>query len=130
MSAAALGVAKMLPLMLDAIVLLAIVAAMFSVDGLAEHQIMPPETLYIIGRLNQESKLFQKRRGVFGLWVERIEIWSLDFGGIAVAAAPLAVAVQALPAVADSGPDLAPSGLGSQPVNHHASAIAGGLVAV
>ena len=60
MSAAALGVAEVLPLIFDAIVFLAIVAAMFSVDGLAEHQIMPPETLYIIGRLNQESKQVQK----------------------------------------------------------------------
>jgi len=62
---------------------------MFSVDGLAEHMIMPLETRDIIGRLNQESEQVQKRRGVFGLWVERVEVRSLCFDGIAVGRAPI-----------------------------------------
>jgi hypothetical protein len=74
MPAAALGIAEAFPPGFGAIAFLARIAAMFSVDGLAEYLIMPLETRDIIGRLNQESEQIQKRRGVFGLWIERIEI--------------------------------------------------------
>ena len=91
---------------------------------------MPLETRNILRRLNQESKQIQKRSGVLGLWVERVEVWSFHFDGIVSLPAPFAVEIQALPAVADGGPDLAPSGLWSQHVDNHSSAIASGLVAV
>jgi len=104
--------------------------AKLCVDGFAEHPIMPPETRNIIWGLNQKAKQIQKRRGVSGLWVERIEIRSFYFGWIATAAAPFAVEIQTFPTVADGGPDLAPSGLRSQHVNHHPSAVAAGFIAV
>ena len=120
----------MLPSVFDVIGFLAVATVVAPVYGLTEHLIMPLETCDIVRRLNQESKQVEKCRGVFSLWIKRVEIWALDVGGIAGAAAPFAVEIQTLPAVADGGPDLAPSGLRSQHVNHHSSAVAAGLVAV
>ena len=44
--------------------------------------------------------------------------------------APFPIEVQGFPAVADGGPDLAPTGLWPQHINHHASTVAAGLVAI
>src|SRR6266567_7871779 len=130
MSPATLEVAEVLLRVFDAIGFWAIAAVVSFVYGLAEHLIMPLKTRDILRRLNQESKQIQKCRGVFALWIERVEIGALGLDGIAAAHAPFTVEIQALPAVADGGPDLAPSGLRSQHVNHHPSAVAAGLVAV
>src|SRR5215831_1792754 len=130
MSAPAPEVAEVLPPGSGSIGFLATVAVVYSVYALAEHLIVPLEARDILGRLNQESKQIQKGGGVLGLWIQRVEIRALDLDGIVAAPVPLAVEVQTLPAVADGGPDLAPSGLGSQHVNHHSSAVAAGLVAV
>src|SRR5260370_9079321 len=118
MAAATLGIAEVLPAGF-----LAMAAVVSFVYGLAETLIMALETRDILRRLNQESKQIQKCRGVLGLWIERVEIRALDLDGIAVAPAPIAVEIRTLPAVADGGPDLAPSGLRSQRVNHHSSAV-------
>ena len=129
MSAATLET-EVLPPVFDAIGCLTIATVICSVYGLAEHLIVPLKTCDILRRLNQESKQIQKCRGVLGLWIERVEIGALDLDGVAVAHAPFAVEIQTLPAVADGGPDLAPSGLRPQHVNHHPSAVAAWLVAV
>ena len=110
MSVATLEVREVLPPVFDAMSFLAIAAVVASVYGLAEYLIMPLETRDILRRLKQESKQIQKRRGVLGLGIERVKIRALDLEGITVAHAPLAVEIQTLPAVADGGPDLAPSG--------------------
>jgi hypothetical protein len=130
MSTATPEVAEVLPPVFDAIGFLAVAAVVCSVYRLAEHLIVPLETRDILRRLNQESKQIQKGRGVLGLWIERVEIRALDGDGITAAPRPLAVEIQTLPAVADGGPNLAPSGLRSQHVNHHPSAVTARLVAV
>jgi hypothetical protein len=128
MSAATPEVAWVLPPVFDAISFQGIAAVVCSVYGFAEPLIVLLETRDILRRLNQESKQIQKGRGVLGLWIERVEIRALDWDRIA--AAPLAVEIQSLPAIANGGPNLAPSGLGSQHVNHHPSAVTVRLVAV
>src|SRR5215469_2242764 len=130
MSAPTPEVAEVLPAVSGSIGFLATVAFAYSVYRLAEHLIVALEARDILGRLNQESKQIQKGGGVLGLWIQRVEIRALDLDGIAAAPVPFAVEVQTLPAVADGGPDFAPSGLLSQHVQHHSSAVAGGLVAV
>src|SRR5713101_3268354 len=108
MPSATLGVAKALRPVFDAMGFVAVVAARFSVDRLAEHLIMPSQTLDVIGRLNQESKQIQKCRGVLGLGIKRVEVWPLDFDSVAAEPTPFPVETETLPAVADGGPDLAP----------------------
>jgi hypothetical protein len=119
MSAATPWVAEVLPPVSDAVSFLAIAALVCSIYRFAEHLIMPLETRNILRRLNQKSKQIQKRSGVLGLWVERVEVWSFHFDGIVSLPAPFPVEIQALPAVADGGPDLAPSGLRSVIVGFH-----------
>src|SRR6266542_4231274 len=91
---------------------------------------MPFEASHVIGRLNKVSKQVQKGGGILSLRVEGIEVWPLHFKGIAVGSAPFHIEIQTLPAVADGCPDLAPSGLRPQNVNHHPSAVTAGLVAI
>ena len=101
MSAATPWVAEVLPPVSDAVSFLAIAALVCSIYRFAEHLIMPLETRNILRRLNQELKQIQKRSGVLGLWVERVEVWSFHFDGIVSLPAPFPVEIQALPDVAE-----------------------------
>src|SRR5436853_329724 len=91
---------------------------------------MPLETRDIIRRLNQQTKQAQKCSGVLALWIEWIEIGTIDPACVAVVQAPLAIEIRRLPAEADGGPDLAPSGLRPQYQDRHPPAVTAGLVAV
>ena len=130
MLAATPELAEVLPSPFNPIGFEAILPAPAVLWGVPKHLVMPLEALDVVGRLKKESKQIQKRGRVPGLRVERVEVGALDFDGIAPGSAPLPVKIQALPAVADGGPDLAPSGLRPQNVNHHAPAVAAGLVAI
>src|SRR5580700_2867521 len=103
---------------------------MSSVYGLPEHLVMPFETLDIVGRFKYESKQIQECRRVPALWVERVEVGSFRVERIAGVPAPFPVKIRTIPAVADRGPDLAPSGLRPQHVNDHPAAVTAGLVAI
>src|SRR5713226_7269175 len=127
---AAFWIAEAISPVLDTVGLLEIALSIFPVDGLAEHSVMPFETFDVIGRLNQELEQVQKCGRVLGLWVERIEVRSFHFDGITEGPAPFPVEIQVLPAVADRGPDLAPSGFRPQHIDDHPSAVTAGLVAI
>src|SRR5450755_719098 len=108
-----------LPPAFDAIASQALPRDKSFLDRAPEHLVMPFETLHVIGRLDQESKQIQQRGRVLALWVEPVEVRPLHFDGIAVGPAPLPVEIHPLPAVADRRPDLAPSGLRPQHLDHY-----------
>jgi hypothetical protein len=56
MPTATLGITEAFPPVLDAIGFLSNAAAVFSVDGLPEHLIMPPKPADVVRRLNEESE--------------------------------------------------------------------------
>jgi hypothetical protein len=124
------GVAEALPPVFDAIGFEAIVPTTSFLYRVPEHLVMPLETLDVIGCLKKEAKQIQESGRILGLWVERVEVRPLHLDGITGGPAPFPVEIQTLPAVADSSPDLAPSGLRPQHINHHPSAVTAGLIAI
>ena len=61
--------------------------------------------------------------------VDRVKNRPFEFDGIAGAACPFPIEIQALPAIVDRGPNLVPSGIRPQHVNDYPSAVTTGFVA-